>query len=217
MPFSQPEVVESFEQTDIGRQIENDHLAFECIHHSLFQDTSSFHNGSVSPMGEPHTPISIPTNNFQTPPINLERAVVPPEFDFPCMHRPYSSLVSHVESSSIILVVQTRAMKEPSSQTLTPSRFPPSYRSLSDMEISPHGVEYGSMHGGYNPSYHGEDPISHSQFIVHPTKDVEPQVHTVISNPVFTGQPSTSQPQYGALGVPWNKYQAHFKSNLLPQ
>ena len=29
MPFSQPEVIESFEQTDFDRQIENVHLDFE--------------------------------------------------------------------------------------------------------------------------------------------------------------------------------------------
>ena len=69
---------------------------------------------------------------------------------------------------------------------LTPSQVPPGYRSLSDMDISPHGSEHESMHGGQNPSYHGEDPISHLQFIVHPTKVVESQVHTVISNLAFT-------------------------------
>ena len=70
---------------------------------------------------------------------------------------------------------------------LNPSRVPPVYRSLSDMDISPHGSQHESMHGRKNPSYHGEDPISYSQFIVHPTKVVESQVHTVISNLVFTG------------------------------
>ena len=84
------------------------------------------------------------------------------------------------------------------------------------MEISPHGSQHGSMHGGQNPSYHGEDPISHSQFIVHPTEVVESQVHTVISNPVFTGQPSTSQPQSDVQGMPWDQSQAHFQRNVLP-
>ena len=85
------------------------------------------------------------------------------------MRRPYSSLVSHVEPSSSIPAGQTRVVTEPVSRTLTPSRVSPGYRSLSDMEISPHGSQHGSMHGGQNPSYRGEDPISHSQFIVHPT------------------------------------------------
>ena len=64
-------------------------------------------------MGEPHTSISTLTSNFQTPPINPERVVVPPEFYFPWMHRPYSSLVSHVEPSSSIHVGQTRVVTEP--------------------------------------------------------------------------------------------------------
>ena len=83
------------------------------------------------------------------------------------------------------------------------------------MEISPHGSQHGYMHGGQNPSYHGEDPISHSQFIVHPTEVVESQVHTVDLNLVFTRQPSTSQPQSGVLGVPWDQSQAHFQPNVL--
>ena len=73
----------AFEQTDVDRQIENVHLAFESIHHSICQATAALHIESVFLMGEPHTPISTPTSNFQTPPINPERAVVPLEFDFP--------------------------------------------------------------------------------------------------------------------------------------
>ena len=80
----------------------------------------------------------------------------------------------------------------------------------------PHGFQHGSMNGGQNLSYHGEDHISQSQVIVHPTKDVESQVHTIISNIVFTGQPSTSQPQSSVLGVPWDQSQAHFQPNVLP-
>ena len=91
VPFSQPEVIESFEQTDVDHQIENVHLAFESIHHSLRRATAALHIGSISPMGEPHTPISIPTSNFQTPPINPKRAIVPLEFYFRWKHRPYSS------------------------------------------------------------------------------------------------------------------------------
>ena len=123
-------------------------------------------------MGEPHTPISIPTDDFETPPINPKRAVVPSEFDFPWMHRPYSSSFSHGEPSSSIPVGQTRVVTEHVSRMLTLSQVTPSYRSLNDMEISPHGSQHGSMHGGQNPSYHGEDHVSHSQFIVHPIEDV---------------------------------------------
>ena len=85
------------------------------------------------------------------------------------MRRPYSSLVSHAKPSSSIPIGQTRVVTEPVSRTLTPSRVPLGYRSLSDMVNSPHGSQHGSMRGGQNPSYHGEDPISHSQFIIHPT------------------------------------------------
>ena len=79
VPFSQPEVIKSFEQTDVDRQIENVHLDFESIHHSIHRATTALHIGSVSPMGEPHTPISTPTCNFQTPPINPEKSNIPTE------------------------------------------------------------------------------------------------------------------------------------------
>ena len=36
VPFFQPEVTESFEQTDVDRQIENIHLDLESIHRSIF-------------------------------------------------------------------------------------------------------------------------------------------------------------------------------------
>ena len=72
-------------------------------------------------MGEPHTPISNPKGNFQTPPINSEKEVVPSEFDFPWMHRPYSSLFSHVESSNSIPIGKTRVVTKLVSRTLTPS------------------------------------------------------------------------------------------------
>ena len=64
-------------------------------------------------MGEPLTSISTLISNFQIPPINPERAVVPREFDFPWMRRPYSSLYSHAKPSSSILVGQTRVVIEP--------------------------------------------------------------------------------------------------------
>ena len=119
VPFSQPEVTRSFEQTNVDRQIKKIHLAFESIHRSLHRSIVALHIESVSPMGEPHTSISTPTSNSQTPPINPKRSVVPPEFDFPWMHRPYSSLFSHVEPSSSIHVGQTRVVTEPVSRTLT--------------------------------------------------------------------------------------------------
>ena len=72
-------------------------------------------------MGKPHTPISTPTGNFKSTPINLEREVVPPEFDFPWMHRPYSSLFSHAKPSISIPIGQTRVVTKPVSRTLTPS------------------------------------------------------------------------------------------------
>ena len=103
------------------------------------------------------------------------------------MHRPYSSLFGHAEPSSSIHVGQTRVVIEPISRRLTPSRVPPGYRSLSDMEISPHGYQHGSIHGRQNTSYHGEDPISHSPIKVHLIEFVESQVHMVISNDIFTG------------------------------
>lgn len=78
------------------------------------------------------------------------------------------------------------------------------------MVISPHGSQHGSMNGGENSSYHGEDTVYHSQFIVHPIEVVESQVHTVISNLVFSEQPSMSQGQSGVQGVPWDKSQEHF-------
>ena len=108
VPFSQPEVIESFEQNGVDRQIENVHLDFESIHRSICRAVVALHIGLVSPMGEPHTSISTLTSNFQTPPINPERSVVPPKFDFPWMHRSYSSLVSHFEPSSSMPIGQTR-------------------------------------------------------------------------------------------------------------
>ena len=67
-------------------------------------------------MGEPHTSISTITSNFQTPPINPERAIVPLEFDFPWMHRLYYSLLSHAKPSSSIHFGQARVVTEPISQ-----------------------------------------------------------------------------------------------------
>ena len=85
------------------------------------------------------------------------------------------------------------------------------------MVIYPHGYQHVSIRGGQNTSYYGDDLISHSQFIVHPIEPVESQVHTVISNPIFTEQPSISQPQSSVQGMPWDQSQAHFQPNVLPE
>ena len=49
--FSQPKFIESFEQTNVDRQIEKVNLDFESIHRSIHRATVALYIGSASTMG----------------------------------------------------------------------------------------------------------------------------------------------------------------------